>query len=277
MNRQIQSNTYLERSRALFRLRSASLVPALALLLSAGGCSTIDDPQADADRARLKGELDACKAQYASLSEADDILLDSVNALRDDVASLAEGVAAQHEAPRDSDMVIVATETAVSTPATPTPEKLIVGRRESVWVEDLQLALPARVDTGAETSSLDSRDITFFERDGKSWVRFDIPNPGGGDDLTLERPKVRDALIVQANAEEPERRAVIKLGVQLGSVRQLAEFTLSDRGHLDYQMLVGRNILRDVMLVDVSGVNLVPLPENVTHDAAGNDNMTSNE
>lgn len=140
------------------------------------------------------------------------------------------------------------------------PQKLVVGRRENVWVEDLQLALPARIDTGAETASLDARNITPFERDGKAWIRFEIRDPDREELITLERRLVREALIVQASSDEPERRPVIRLGIQLGSVRQMAEFTLSDRSHLDYQMLVGRNILRDVMLVDVSAINLVPPP-----------------
>mgnify|MGYP001795346356 FL=1 len=72
--------------------------------------------------------------------------------------------------------------------------------------------------------------------------------------------------MIQASSVEPERRPVIRLGIQLGPVRQLAEFTLSNRSHLDYQMLVGRNILRDVMLVDVSEDNLVPLPNEVQGD-----------
>jgi hypothetical protein len=92
-------------------------------------------------------------------------------------------------------------------------------------------------------------------------VRFDIKKPKSKEMITLERRMVREALVVQSNSEEPERRPVIRLGIQLGPVRQLAEFTLSDRSHLDHQMLVGRNILRDVMLVDVSAANLVPLLE----------------
>ncbi|GAB5412475.1 MAG: ATP-dependent zinc protease [Congregibacter sp.] len=139
--------------------------------------------------------------------------------------------------------------------------KLIVGRYERIWVEDLQRALPARIDTGAETASLDARDITIFERDGKPWVRFEIPDPGSETPLVLERRRVREALVVQSNSSEPERRPVIELGIQIGPVRQLAEFTLSDRSHLDFQMLVGRNILQDVMLVDVSATNIVPPPD----------------
>ncbi|MEP1596577.1 MAG: RimK/LysX family protein, partial [Halieaceae bacterium] len=63
---------------------------------------------------------------------------------------------------------------------------------------------------------------------------------------------------------------VISLGIVLGSIRQQAEFTLSNRSHLDYQVLIGRNILSDVMIVDVSETNIAP-PVGVSNlpDASG--------
>jgi hypothetical protein len=138
------------------------------------------------------------------------------------------------------------------------PGKLVVGRRETVWLEELGLALPARIDTGAETASVDARDIELFERDGDDWVRFGIVHPDNGEVVVLERRLERRARIIQANTEEAERRPVVVLGIVIGNVRQNAEFTLSNRSHLDYQVLVGRNILSDVMVVDVSRVNSAP-------------------
>lgn len=138
------------------------------------------------------------------------------------------------------------------------PSKLIVGRQEVVWLQDLQLALPARVDTGAETASIDARNIETFERDGKTWVRFDILDPETNEPLQLERLLKRRVSIIQSNTTEAERRAVIELGITIGSIKQTAEFTLSDRSHLNHQMLIGRNILKDVMIVDVSLSNVAP-------------------
>jgi hypothetical protein len=161
----------------------------------------------------------------------------------------------------------------ITLPPTPTPTavascpppaftddhtKILVGQREQVWLQDLKLSLPARIDTGAETASLDAHNIELFERNSRNWVRFDIVHPETGEPLQLERKLKRHALILQANSSEPERRPVIKLGITIGSVSQTAEFTLSNRSHLDYQILVGRNILKDVMVVDVSQDNLAP-------------------
>ena len=147
------------------------------------------------------------------------------------------------------------------------PGKMLVGRQELVWLEDFQLMLPARVDTGAETASLDARNIELFERNSDDWVRFEIVHPESGEAIPLERELVRKARIVQASSEEAERRPVISLGIVIGDVRQQAEFTLSNRSHLDYQVLVGRNILADVMIVDVSQTNIAP-PAGVNEESA---------
>ena len=126
--------------------------------------------------------------------------------------------------------------------------KKIVGSREKVLLTDLGIAHEARIDTGATTSSLDARDVEVFERDGEQWVRFKIMNPDDDEPLELERKRVR---ITQANTEDPERRPVIEMRITIGEITQVAEFTLSNRSHLEFPVLIGRNVLRDLMLVDV--------------------------
>ena len=138
------------------------------------------------------------------------------------------------------------------------PGKLVVGRRETVWIEQLQTLLPARIDTGAETASLDARNIEEFERNGRPWVRFDILHPATGEAVNVQREVVRSVRILQSSADKPERRVVIELGIVIGDIRQQAEFTLSNRSHLDFQVLVGRNVLRDLMIVDVGRSNIAP-------------------
>src|SRR5690606_27235503 len=56
------------------------------------------------------------------------------------------------------------------------PNKTVIGRNEWVWLELLQRNLKARIDTGALTSSLNATDSQNFERDGRNWVRFRVPD-----------------------------------------------------------------------------------------------------
>lgn len=130
--------------------------------------------------------------------------------------------------------------------------KVIVGGVESVYLSPPGVVLPARIDTGATSASLDARDIHPFERDGENWVRFHLVHPETGQPIPLELKVSRYVRVLQANQSEGERRPVVELLLTLGDVTQTAEFTLSERSHLEYPVLIGRNVLRDLMVVDVS-------------------------
>ena len=44
---------------------------------------------------------------------------------------------------------------------------------------------------------------------------------------------------------------MVRLRVALGDIQDTFDFTLANRAHLDQEMLLGRNFLKDVALVDV--------------------------
>ena len=137
-------------------------------------------------------------------------------------------------------------------------DKLVVGAVEKVLITPPGEVLSARIDTGAVTSSLDASDIELFERNGHDWVRFMIINPKTNKEFTLERRILRKVKIIQAVTDDVERRPVVELVVTIGKTTQRAEFTLSDRKHMEYPVLIGRNILMDMMVVDVSRSHIVP-------------------
>ncbi|WP_404361713.1 ATP-dependent zinc protease [Marinobacter sp.] len=142
--------------------------------------------------------------------------------------------------------------------------KIIVGELERFLLVGPGLVYVARIDSGATTSSIDARNMTRFERNGENWVRFDVPVPNSEGKLeTLERKIVRNVRIVSASADEAERRPVVELQFIIGGHEQKAEFTLAEREHLSHSVLIGRNILRDVMLIDVGKEYATELPESV--------------
>ncbi|PMM06736.1 ATP-dependent Zn protease [Vibrio kanaloae] len=129
--------------------------------------------------------------------------------------------------------------------------KLILGEEEWVFVPGLKEAFKARVDTGATTSSISAVDIVDFERDGKDWVKFKIEH----DNITTEEislPVERWVKIKQSSAEGTQRRAVVVAAIQIGDLKDKTEFTLADRTHLSFPLLLGRSFFRDVAVVDVS-------------------------
>ena len=121
------------------------------------------------------------------------------------------------------------------------------------WVERALLfpggvMMHAKLDTGAETTSINAADHELFKRAGKRWVRFSLTNRRERT-MTLERPVVRVATIRRFFGRRQER-PVIELEICLGSVRKTIEVSLVDRTGLDYQLLIGRNFLAGELLVD---------------------------
>lgn len=127
----------------------------------------------------------------------------------------------------------------------------IVGGVESVVVEPSSFKYEARIDTGAESSSIHAENIQLIERDGKRYVRFSLLNPETNELIELER-RLRRKVLIKRQQGERERRYVVKLWLTLGEIKELVDVTLSNRTDFEYPVLVGRNLLTDTAIVDVS-------------------------
>ncbi|MDO6747527.1 ATP-dependent zinc protease family protein [Gilvimarinus sp. 1_MG-2023] len=132
--------------------------------------------------------------------------------------------------------------------------KQLVGANETVHFEELNIALAARIDTGAMISTIQVRDIQTFERNGESWVRFSI-----NEAPAFEKKMLRYS---QIQGQRENKRPVIQLRFSLGRVTQLAEFALADTAFPGNPVRVGRMALRDVMVVDVSRDHIASTTDN---------------
>lgn len=129
----------------------------------------------------------------------------------------------------------------------------IIGGVERVYVDGMKTPFHARVDTGAETSSIDVINLTPFERDGEKWVSFEVINRTNGEKTKFEKPIKRKAVIKRTG--EKEQRYVVRLKIKMGNNVINADFSLNDRSKFDYQVLIGRNIINGRYIVDVSASN----------------------
>lgn len=132
----------------------------------------------------------------------------------------------------------------------------MVGRVENVFLRpkgaaSKSLKLKARIDTGAGLCSMHAHDLVNFERDGKPWVRFAVLEPKTDQPIYFEQPLVRHVFIKQLNGED-QRRSIVNMSIALGDVVERVDVTLTDRSDYVYQVLIGRNFLRDHIVVDVS-------------------------
>ena len=138
----------------------------------------------------------------------------------------------------------------VNPPAKVVNQNPIIGGVERLYVEDIKVPFHARVDTGAEISSIDAMNVTPFERDGEKWVAFEIVNRSDGKKKKKKKPLKRKTTIKRTLKQE--QRYVVKLKVRMGKNLVTAEFSLNDRSKFDYQVLIGRNIINGRYLVDTS-------------------------
>lgn len=127
--------------------------------------------------------------------------------------------------------------------------KMVVGELERVWIDPPGIEIVARIDTGASSSSVHAANLAEFERDGDEWVRFEWQLKERT--ITTERPVVRYVRVIQQADPTGTRRPVVNMRLKVGDVEDSFDFTLADRAHLEYQIILGRNFLTDVALVDV--------------------------
>ncbi|WP_439134009.1 ATP-dependent zinc protease family protein [Pseudomaricurvus sp.] len=126
-----------------------------------------------------------------------------------------------------------------------------LGQIEYVDIIPIGLRQKGRIDTGAETTSIDALDIVEFERDGRSWVQFLVKDRNTNETVELKAPIERTVLIKQ-HGEEDIRRHVVSLTLAIGDMKDEVEVTLADRENFEYPILIGRNFLQGRALVDVS-------------------------
>jgi len=135
--------------------------------------------------------------------------------------------------------------------ALPEHKMIIIGQVEYVDILPTGLRQKARIDTGAETTSVDAREVTAFERDGKPWVQFTVLDRVTQVPAYFKLPVERTVLIKRHGAENI-RRYVVSMRLAIGDLRDSIEVSLANREQFDYPVLIGRNFMQGRAIVDVS-------------------------
>jgi hypothetical protein len=136
-------------------------------------------------------------------------------------------------------------------PRHPTPPSL-VGWRE--WVGLPGLGVPwikAKIDTGAQTSSLHAFGLREFKKDGEPWVRFEV-HPwqySSRDGVKIELP-IHDRRRVRSSTGHIQNRVVVLIELRMLDRTLPVEVTLTRRDSMGFRMLVGREALSNGFLVD---------------------------
>ena len=125
----------------------------------------------------------------------------------------------------------------------------ILGWVENARLIDPAIALKAKLDTGAETSSLDAEVIKKFRQDGKRWVRFRVSDRDTGEEFIIVRERVRTIGVVQHDGSR-QTRPVVEMDLCIAGRLMRTEVSLIDRGEFIYPLLLGRSALGSFALID---------------------------
>lgn len=129
--------------------------------------------------------------------------------------------------------------------------KTIYGLNEYAHLPEIGLELPAKLDTGAQTASLNAHGIKRFQRDGQPWVRFYLDsdtknaNPIEKPLARISRIKRRAGDISEDDDKTYTARPVVELQLCMGKVLRTIEVNLTDRSSFEYPLLIGSDALRD--------------------------------
>lgn len=139
------------------------------------------------------------------------------------------------------------------------PSRLLIGRRERISFPEWGLSrIRAKVDTGAYSSALDARGCELLERDGQTIVRLRL--------VVQRRPSEREQVVeaplvalvrVRSSSGKAEKRPLIEPTVRLGPITRRIRMTVTSRAAMRSRMLLGRQALAGLFLVDVSAKYLL--------------------
>jgi len=130
-------------------------------------------------------------------------------------------------------------------------ERIIAGWLETIVLGPQQITLRAKLDSGAKTSSIHAENIVRFERDNKTWLRFDLPK-GQNEKViqhTIEVPLLKEVLIKRHKLSSVSR-PVAELTFCINKHYYTTQFTLTDRRNYNYPVLLGRRFLKNNILID---------------------------
>ena len=121
-------------------------------------------------------------------------------------------------------------------------------------VQPENIAVKIKLDTGALTSSMDAKDLQPFHKNGEKWVRFNVElkdsNTGKVVSAPFERRVERSVKVRGAGGQE--RRPVVLMNICIGKQIYSEQFSLKNRGKMNYPVLIGRRTLEHLGMVDVS-------------------------
>ena len=134
-------------------------------------------------------------------------------------------------------------------------EKQLIGRREFVGFPDFGLrGVEAKVDTGAYTTALHcdtihvTNGVLYFKPLGPEYPNYKET------EISFKEFKKKG---IKNSFGDVEERYIIKTRIKVGKRIIKSLISLTDRGNMRYPVLIGRKLLKNKFIVDVSQTHLL--------------------
>lgn len=139
--------------------------------------------------------------------------------------------------------------------------KITLGRTEIVTFPDLGIEnIVAKIDTGAYSTAIHAHKFWTEVREGVEELYFQLLDPSKEEFVNriyktarFYRKKVR------SSNGRMEERYILKTKIKLGGKLKTTHLSLTNREKMKYPVLVGRKVLANGYLVDVSKKNITEL------------------
>ena len=125
----------------------------------------------------------------------------------------------------------------------------VIGPTALVEVDEIK-NIPAKIDTGADSSSIWASHITIDPQNILHFTLFDESSPLYTGKI-YSTSKYRAASVRSSNGQK-QIRYQVRLPVSIDGRHIRATFSLSDRGRNKYPILIGKRTLHGKFIVDVS-------------------------
>lgn len=136
--------------------------------------------------------------------------------------------------------------------------KSIIGRYEFITFPDyLLFDIPAKIDTGANYSSIHAEDIKIITKNGVKQLEFTLMQGHKSYDYSrkIVVKEFRTSQIENSFGHS-ERRYVVTLKCKLANKVFKTDFTLADRSKKAFPILLGRKLLSGRFVIDTSMNNI---------------------
>ena len=135
-----------------------------------------------------------------------------------------------------------------------TPSRTIIGRTSYARFPAEKVRVPAKIDTGADSSSIWASELEIDDDGALSFCLFAQGSPYySGYRHVSHAYKAR---FVRSSNGTAQVRYSVKLTIVLGGRKVRGSFTLADRSNNRYPVLVGCKLLYRKFLVDVARGNV---------------------